>query len=141
MGAIAEMNSYTLQDAGSGGESRPAISEAEFQALVEMVGPEMPEVLVDLLDTYLEESAGLVQTIGEGTRAGDLSTVLRPAHSLKSSSASLGAMRLSRLCADLEAHLRGSLPGLDVPAQVQQIESEFARVQLALAEEKAKLSN
>jgi HPt (histidine-containing phosphotransfer) domain-containing protein len=59
---------------------------------------------------------------------------------LKSSSASIGAMRLSRLCADLESHLRGSLPGLDVHGQVQQIEYEFERVQSALADEKAKLA-
>ena len=134
------MNSYTVQEPGSG-EGRPAISEAEFQALVEMVGPEMPEVLVDLLDTYLEESAELVRAIRVGTDAGDLDSILRPAHSLKSSSASLGAMRLSKLCADLEAHLRGSLPGLDVPAQAQLIENEFGRVQLALADEKVKLRN
>lgn len=99
----------------------------------------MPEVLVDLLDTYLEESSGLVTTIQAGTNSGDLASVLRPAHSLKSSSASIGAMRLSKLCADLEAHLRGSLPSLDVPAQVQQIVHEFGRVQQALAVEKAKL--
>jgi HPt (histidine-containing phosphotransfer) domain-containing protein len=99
----------------------------------------MPEVLVDLLDTYLEESAGLVSAISEGTSQGDLASALRPAHSLKSSSASIGAMRLSRLCADLESHLRGSLPGLDVLGQVQQIENEFVRVQSALVEEKAKL--
>jgi HPt (histidine-containing phosphotransfer) domain-containing protein len=135
------MNIQSFQ--GSEGEegNTPAISDAEFQALVEMVGPDMPEVLIDLLDTYLEESSGLVNTIRSGTQAGDLASVLRPAHSLKSSSASIGAMRLSKLCADLEAHLRGSLPGLDVLGQVQRIEGEFARVQSALAVEKAKLNS
>jgi HPt (histidine-containing phosphotransfer) domain-containing protein len=104
-----------------------------------MVGPDMPDVLLDLLDTYLEESAGLVGAIQNGLDQGDLSSILRPAHSLKSSSASIGAVRLSRLCADLESHLRGSLPGLDVPKQVLLVVNEFARVQSALAVEKAKL--
>jgi HPt (histidine-containing phosphotransfer) domain-containing protein len=133
------MNSQSFQNAGSSGGSSPAISEAEFRALVEMVGTEMPEVLVDLLDTYIEESSGLVSAIQEGIQSGDLDQVLRPAHSLKSSSASIGAMRLSKLSADLETHLRGSLPGLDVIAQGQQIVAEFVRVQSALAVEKAKL--
>ena len=117
----------------------PAISAAEYESLVEMVGADMPEILVDLLDTYLEESAGLVGEIQGGTAVGDLESVMRPAHSLKSSSASIGAMHLSKLCADLEAHLRGSLPGLDVPEQSRQIVNEFARVESALAVEKSKL--
>jgi HPt (histidine-containing phosphotransfer) domain-containing protein len=132
------MNGQSFQNSGSNEGNTPAISDTEFQALVEMVGTDMPEVLIDLLDTYLEESSGLVNAIRSGTDAGDLGSVLRPAHSLKSSSASIGAMRLSKLCADLESHLRGSLPDLDVVGQTQRIVSEFGRVQTALAVEKAK---
>lgn len=133
------MNRQSFQSSGSGEGNTPAISEAEFQALVEMVGPDAPEVLVDLLDTYLVESAGLVNTIREGAASGDLASALRPAHSLKSSSASIGALRLSKLCADLESHLRGNLPALDVKGQVRMIDNEFLRVQSALSDEKAKL--
>jgi HPt (histidine-containing phosphotransfer) domain-containing protein len=134
------MNSQSIQNSGSGGGNSPAISEAEFQALVEMVGSDAPEVLVDLLDTYLVESAGLVEAIREGLDSGQTNNMLRPSHSLKSSSASIGAMRLSKLCADLESYLRGSLPDLNVPGQVEQIESEFARVQEALVVERAKFN-
>jgi HPt (histidine-containing phosphotransfer) domain-containing protein len=133
------MNDQSFQSSGASGGEAPAISEPEFRALVEMVGPDAPEVLADLIDTYLDESAGLVRTIVEGAQKEDLASILRPAHSLKSSSASIGAMRLSRLCADLEAHLRGSLPGLDVPRQIEQIEGEFGRVRSALEAEKVKL--
>jgi HPt (histidine-containing phosphotransfer) domain-containing protein len=122
------MNDQSFQNTTGGDGRSPAISEEEFQSLVEMVGPEAPEVLVDLLDTYLEESAGLVESIRDAIAICDLGSALRPAHSLKSSSASIGAMPLSKLCADLEAHLRGSLPGVDVPAQVQRIDTEFLRV-------------
>jgi HPt (histidine-containing phosphotransfer) domain-containing protein len=133
------MGEQSLQSSETSEGDSPAISQTEFQSLVEMVGPDMPEVLLDLLNTYLEESAGLVGAIQNGFERGDLSSILRPAHSLKSSSASIGAVRLSRLCADLESHLRGSLPGLDVPKQVLLIASEFVRVQRGLAIEKAKL--
>jgi HPt (histidine-containing phosphotransfer) domain-containing protein len=134
------MNSQSIHNSGSGGGNSPAISEAEFQALVEMVGSDSPEVLVDLLDTYLVESAGLVVAIREGLDSGQANNMLRPSHSLKSSSASIGAMRLSKLCADLEAYLRGSLPDLNVPGQVEQIENEFARVEAALVVEREKLN-
>jgi len=140
MGTATRMNRQSFQNPGPGEGNSPAISETEFQALVEMVGPDEPDVLLDLLDTYLVESSGLVDTILEGASSGDLASVLRPAHSLKSSSASIGALRLSKLCADLEGYLRGSLPGLDVNAQVQMINSEFGRVETALEIEKAKLA-
>ena len=132
------MNRESFQNSGTSENNLPAISPSEFQALVEMVGADMPDVLVDLLDTYLEESAGLVGAISDGQREGDLQSMMRPAHSLKSSSASIGAIRLSKLCTDLESYIRGSLPVLDVPQQVQRIESEFARVQTELLEEKTK---
>ena len=132
------MNSQSIPGSGASG-NHPAISEAEFQALVEMVGPEMPEVVVDLLDTYVEESSGLVAAIRAGVANGDYESILRPAHSLKSSSASIGAMHLSKLCSDLETHLRGSLPGLDVPSQAIRIDGEFTRVESALAVERTRL--
>lgn len=135
------MNSQSSQNSGNSEGNSPAISEAEFQALVEMVGSDMPEVLVDLLDTYLVESAGLVGAIREGYNAGNFESMLRPAHSLKSSSASIGAMRLSKLCADLEDFLRGNLFELDVPRQVEQIEREFDRAQAELVAERAKLGS
>jgi HPt (histidine-containing phosphotransfer) domain-containing protein len=134
------MNKHSFQQSGGSEGAAPPISEAEYQALVEMVGPDSPEVMVDLIDTYLEESLGLVTAIPEGARTGDLTSALRPAHSLKSSSASIGAMRLSKYCADMEAHLRGSLPNLDVGTQVLLIDNEFSRVQAALNEKKAELA-
>jgi HPt (histidine-containing phosphotransfer) domain-containing protein len=99
----------------------------------------MPEVIVDLLDTYLEESAGLIATMQEAVLQGNTAAILRPAHSLKSSSASVGAMRLSRLAAELETFLRGSSAPMDVPAQVTAIAQEFALVRAALEKEKARL--
>ena len=121
-------------------DQTPAISAEEFMALTDMVGADMPEVLLDLLDTYLEESAGLIGAIAAANASDTRDQMLRPAHSLKSSSASVGALRLSQLCAELETFLRGHGPPLDVDRQVRQIEAEFVRVREALEAEKAKLS-
>ena len=126
---------------GSGqNNSGPAISAQEFQNLVEMVGADMPEVLVDLLDTYIEESAGLVAAIGEAFQRRDVPSMLRPAHSLKSSSASIGAMQLSHLCHTLEAYARGSSPAIDVPTTVASIQHEFGRVRSELTAARARFA-
>lgn len=124
-----------------------AISAIEFQGLVEMIGADVPEVVVDLLDTYLEESAGLIAMMQGAVQQRNLAEILRSTHNLKSSSASVGAMRLSRLAADLEMFLRGAgvpvnvpgdVPG-DVPAQVVAIAQEFELVRAALEGEKSQL--
>jgi HPt (histidine-containing phosphotransfer) domain-containing protein len=121
-------------------DGAPAVSAKEFQGLVEMIGAEMPEVLVDLLDTYIEESAGLVNSLVEAQARGDVPSMLRPAHSLKSSSASIGAMQLSRLCAALESHVRDASPGVEPAALVDAIDHEFGRVKVELAVERAKFA-
>lgn len=113
-------------------ENRPAIDPEGFRALVEMIGPEMPEVVVDILDTYRQEAAELLAVIVPAAAAADAERMLRPVHSLKSSSASVGASILSALCAALEQHLRGYGPPLDMPAQVAAIEAEYQRVDAAL---------
>lgn len=135
------MDSGMSRAQGSGGEP-PPVYEDEFQALAEMIGYDMPEVMVDLLDTYLEESSGLVNTIRvEGRTDPTSQTLMRAAHSLKSSSASVGAMPLSALCADLESHLRGIGEEIDVEMQVGKIEYEYGRVQQDLAVRREQLMN
>ncbi len=123
-----------------GAELVPAISQEEFYALAEMIGFDMPDVLVDVLDTYIEESNGLLTTIAEAVRSEQPQNMLRAVHSLKSSSASIGAMLLSTLCADLEAHLRGMGGAMNVSSQATNISTEYQRVREALEIEKARLA-
>jgi HPt (histidine-containing phosphotransfer) domain-containing protein len=119
---------------------QPPISSAELAALAEMIGPGMNDVLVDLLDTYRDESAGYVATLVEALHEGNAADMLRPAHNLKSSSASIGARRLSQLSETLEEHLRAPTGALDIPFQVQLIADEHARVAAALVQERARLT-
>jgi HPt (histidine-containing phosphotransfer) domain-containing protein len=121
--------------------SESPISQEAFHALAEMIGLDMPEVLADLIETYLTEAGGLVEAMLTAHAAGDRAALVRPAHSLKSSSASIGATRLSRLCADLEAHLRGAPTPLDVPRQVAAIAAEYKVAAVALAQERDHLLN
>ena len=64
-----------------------------------------PDVLGEIIDVYLENSVKLLQTLREAvTQADDVDSdaMRRAAHTLKSSSAQLGATGLADLCKDLE---------------------------------------
>jgi HPt (histidine-containing phosphotransfer) domain-containing protein len=113
-------------------EPTPAVDAGAFASFVEMVGQDMPKVVVDILDTYCEEAAHLLGSIVGFSATGNLEEMVRPVHSLKSSSASVGALRLSAMCAELEQHLRGFGPEVDVGQHVRQIDAEHARVRVEL---------
>jgi HPt (histidine-containing phosphotransfer) domain-containing protein len=61
------------------------------------------EFLRDLVSTYVEETATHLDALDAAAKAGDADGLVRPAHTLKSTSATIGAMRLSGICRDIEA--------------------------------------
>jgi HPt (histidine-containing phosphotransfer) domain-containing protein len=64
------------------------------------------EFLADLIATYVSEGEGHLGGMAAAVAGGDASELVRPAHTLKSSSASVGAMRLAELCRGIEAGAR-----------------------------------
>ena len=108
-------------------------------ALIEMVGLDEPDFLIELIDTFLVDSSDIVSGMPESWRNNDRETVLRAAHSLKSTSATFQALRLSKLSSDLESEMRGDETGMDVTSQIDQIVAEHLLVKEALAHERAKL--
>ncbi|HET7866828.1 MAG TPA: response regulator, partial [Burkholderiaceae bacterium] len=102
-----------LRDLDPGGQNQ--LVERVFKAFDTSVGRLLPQ---------LDDAAG----------AGDLTTLRHVTHTLKSSSASIGALKLSRLCADTEAQVRqgGEIP--DLSDRVQVLRGEILRVQRCLQE-------
>ncbi len=98
------------ETAGSLTDERP-IDPAVFGELRNSTGNDA-EFLSLLIDTYLADAIQLVAGIRASLSAGDLDSFRRAAHSLKSNSANLGAMKLSALAKELEMLARaGSLEG------------------------------
>ncbi len=98
-----------MQDNRAAGEqSDPVIDPAALDAVAEMVGTDEPEVMLDLLDTFLEDSQNQIDKMVSSLAAEDWTLLHRIAHSLKSSSATFGAMRLSQLCQTLESAAKDS---------------------------------
>lgn len=84
----------------------PIVDQLALTALIEMFGDDDMEAVIDLLDTFLSESQKQVDTMRASFGSGDIGTLHRMAHSLKSSSATFGAARLSAACARLEVEAK-----------------------------------
>ena len=110
--------------------SGPAIDRAVFARLSEITGDD-PEFLAELIDTYLTDGEAQVRALRDAPK-GDLSALVRPAHSLKSSSASIGATSLAERCRTLEADARAGRVD-DVAGAVQSIAKGFADAATELA--------
>ncbi|MBC8211951.1 MAG: Hpt domain-containing protein [Gammaproteobacteria bacterium] len=96
--------------------------------------PGAPSILHRVIHIYLQESPGLVDAIHQAILDRDANTLLEAAHSLKSSSANLGAMPLSELSRELE--VLGNKADIDQASLLlDQLYTEFERACSALDKE------
>lgn len=116
----------------------PAIDAEALELLIEMIGPDEPAAVLDLLDTYLGDSARQVQEMQAAFAAGDYKNVHRIAHSMKSSSATFGALELSKYCERLETSARENCASEDCRRQLAQVSVEHARVIESLTNERTR---
>lgn len=113
-----------LEFASAGG---PAIDQIVVRDLVEVMGDEFS----DLVAVYLEDSPKSVAILDDAIARGDVMALVGPAHSLKSTSANLGATYLSNYAKKIEHGARSGT--LTAPAEaVAQLKAEFNRVQAEL---------
>jgi HPt (histidine-containing phosphotransfer) domain-containing protein len=98
------------------------VNEAEDRVLDTGVLDELGEsvggdrgFVVELIETFLTDSAQEVDAVVSAVAAGDAAALVRPAHTLKSSSATVGAHRLAAAARALE--VAGRSGALDEAAQ------------------------
>ena len=65
-----------------------------------------PELLLDLIQMFLDDGPSKVAAVQEGLAAGDFDKAERAAHSLKGSSGNLGARYLQDVCEQLQLSAR-----------------------------------
>ncbi|SCY39538.1 hybrid sensor histidine kinase/response regulator [Desulfoluna spongiiphila] len=110
------------------------IDPRRLAALQELQVDGEPDIIVQICSAYLKNSAVLWSQITQAMDPFDMDTLQRASHSLKSSSANVGAVRLAGLCRDLEMDC--SRQHVDnAEHMVKAIESELVMVRDALAEE------
>jgi HPt (histidine-containing phosphotransfer) domain-containing protein len=87
-----------------------------------------------VIDTFLENSKLLAREINDAKEMGDSAAMARAAHTLKSSSAQLGAAKLSALCKEIEA--LGRAQSTDrIEDLLRELATELERAREALAAE------
>jgi HPt (histidine-containing phosphotransfer) domain-containing protein len=96
-----------------------------------MIGNNADSILAEMIDCYLEDAPNLIDAIAQAVEQDNAKLLHSSAHTLKSSSITLGATTLSNLCKELETLGRhgNTKGGLD---KVLQLEAEYSRVKVAL---------
>ena len=110
------------------------IDKQVLSQLRELQNAEDPHLLSRVIKLYLVESPKIIARLRQAVRQGSLAEIENMAHSLKSSSANVGATALASLCNDIHSSTRvGDIAqARDV---MMGLELEFARVQSALMAE------
>ncbi len=103
-----------------------------------LVGMEEPDIFKELVDTYTDTASTLLKEILTGAKLKNADMLSRAAHTLKSSSANLGAQQLAEHCQRLEQY--GHEHQLDeVEPLLPALEQSFHSVQQALQQLSARL--
>ena len=114
--------------------SSVVIDSKALDTLRALQRPGRPDIVARVVNIYLDSSPQLLRAMQEAVEQGDASALERAAHSLKSSSANIGAMRLAELSKELEAMGRNNTLGV-AASLVSSLEGELRGVWDALSVE------
>jgi HPt (histidine-containing phosphotransfer) domain-containing protein len=122
------MSSHDSGHHGSRSNAQPGdvLDMRILAELRELGGEDDPGLIAELIDIFLSDAPQRLQDISRGLTSGDLATVERAAHTLKSSSANIGAIGLSRICREMEQNAR--------ERKLDAIQPLFARSRQAMSE-------
>ncbi len=112
-------------------EAETSVDQAVLDQLRELNEDGEPDILTELIDLFLRDTPPRLVALKDAIKEGDAQAISQTAHTLKGSSASLGATRLAALNAELEkkaAH--GSLE--EASGVLAQLDNEFERVRHVL---------
>ena len=108
-----------------------ALDRAVLDRIVAMEQGGAPRLLARLIDTFIDSAARLVTSVELALASSDAAAMRQATHTLKSSSASLGAHELARRCGEIEAFARAE----DLPpaaARWPEARAEYERAVRAL---------
>jgi two-component system sensor histidine kinase/response regulator len=106
------------------------IDQSTFAGLLDSLGGDV-DFLSELVEAYLDSSPGLFASMRQAIAAGDGPALQRAAHSLKTGSASFGALAFAAQCKELEDMGKAGELG-DAESKVAALEVWYAGVVAAL---------
>lgn len=117
-------------------EDRPVLDLEVVESLKALDEEGGPSLFLELIDLFVEDAASQLRTLQAALASGDVKLLERAAHTLKSSSANIGASRMSGICFELEKLSRaGSLSGAD--SLVASTGEAYVQVRAALSSMRA----
>ena len=125
--------------AEAGGEANGTVDLAALRGFEAIQAEGEPDLVVELIDLYLEDAPRKLAVMLEAAAGADEESLRRAAHSLKGSSASLGAFGAASLCAELERTDCGDSSG-QAGALLARLGQELERVREVFAAERRKRS-
>jgi two-component system, sensor histidine kinase and response regulator len=119
MGDIKQFINGTLIDAGMLEKAR---------SWAEELGEDF---LIELIDIYKQDTPRRLAALRQALEQADFEALRREAHTLKSSSAQLGAMEISNMAKDMEALARaGKIDDMD--ARIAHLTEEYTKLEVVL---------
>ena len=129
------MSATSDQHAAAGADGAPVLDPAAIGRLRELDPQGKQGIVQRVLRAYEQALLRQIDEFAAARAADDSDHVSRLAHTLKSSSASVGAQRLSRLCAEVEWAVRTQRPaalGAELEALIHEARRALAAVRAML---------
>jgi CheY-like chemotaxis protein len=112
----------------------PVLDPEAFAALKALGGDEDPMFLLVVVEQFVQDAAAHITTLHVAAGTGNAVALEQAAHTLKSTSATVGALGMTALCYEVQGLGRaGSVAG--AATYITQLVGEFERVRQALAQE------
>lgn len=103
----------------------PLFDPAAIDKLRAVAGEQGGSFVQEMAQLFLDEATRSLAELGKASDQGEWKLVTRTAHSLKSSAATLGLLRLSAACKALELDTKGAGASPQTPALVKAVLHEF----------------
>ena len=124
-----------VSDRADAAISIEAIDQTVLAALAEAQEEGEPDLIVELIDLYLEDAPQWVEAIRAAVAQADAASIKRAAHTLKGSSGSVGVCQVAEICKLFE-QTDFSIPAASSETLMQLLDREFERARAALLTER-----
>ncbi|HYB12499.1 MAG TPA: response regulator, partial [Myxococcota bacterium] len=122
-------------EAAAGGREGSLLDRRALDAIRQLSPERGATILARVIDSYLATAPDQLETLQRAAAEKDAALLQSQAHSLKSSSANVGARELAQLARELEALARSGQTS-DAAGIVERMSAEFLRVREALVAER-----
>ena len=127
----SKINEILAKDTDKEIDMSNLIDQVALNKIRAMQRPDKPDILKKILNLYLEKTPELINEAQSSLDENKIEEFTRAAHSLKSTSATLGVADMARSCKDLETMGRENNV-VEAPQLITDIQSHFDKVRVEI---------